>query len=233
MNFLSLAKRVHLLLRIGEEAPGTAPDAVTGQTGVEGEMVQWVAASHNDICRRHPDWLFMQGEGSFPVPTGTRIVAPSAIRVVHADYGKLAPMTRADSAMLLITPDDVADAAEMEVEYVTYHKWSGHYDVAPHPTGMPSRFTIAPDGRIVFDAITERDYTLRFNYRKAVVDLAADEDEPMFGSDYHDAIVWWAIVNYYCATRDGVKELREKAAVALNREMTKLQNEQLPDFLVY
>jgi hypothetical protein len=233
VDFLTLTQRVHLILRIGEDAPGTRPDTVVGQTGVDGEMVQWVRASHNDICRKHPNWLFMQGEGTVPVPTGARIISPSAIRVVHADYGKLAPMTHADGAMLLITPDDVGDAAEIEVEYVPYQKWTGHYDVAPVPTGMPSRFTIAPDGRIILDATAERDYTLRFNYRKAVVDLDADDDEPMFDSDYHDAIIWWAIVRYYCATRDGTKELREKSAVELNREMTKLQNEQLPDFTIY
>lgn len=230
MNFLTLAKRVHLLLRIGEEAPGTRPLTVVGQTGVEGEMVQWVASAHNDICRRHPDWKFMQGEGTFTVPTGTRSIAASAIQVSIPAYRKLLPMVYANGAMLLISS---AGSAEMPVEYVPYQKWSGHYDLTPYPTGMPARFTISPDNRIIFDATTEREYTLRFNYGKQVVELADDEDEPMFDSDYHDAIVWWAIVNYYCATRDGVKELREKAAAALQREMTKLQNEQLPSLLVY
>lgn len=233
MNFLALSKRVHLLLRIGEEAPGTAPTTVADQEGVEGEIVQWVAASHNDICRKHPNWLFMIGTGTFPVPEGTRTIAESAIEVLLPDFGQLAPMTRANGALMLIVADGVADSAEMEVEYIPYSLWGGNYDIAPLPTGMPTRFTLNPSGGIEFDSTADRDYTLRFNYRKDVADLADDEDEPMFGTDYHNAIVWWAIVHYYCATRDGTEKLLEKADRQLRREMTKLQNEQLPDFLVY
>lgn len=232
-NFLSMCRKVHLLLRIGEEAPGTQPATVTGQAGVVGEMVEWVRNAHNDLCLLHPDWRFMQADGSFDLPAGGRIVTLSALQTLHADFGRLMPLVEDNNAFLTILPTGVADAAEQYVYYVPPQDFHGHWDIAPLPTGQPTHFTITAEGGIELDAIADREYTLRYRYRRAVVELSADADLPMFDSDYHDTIVYWAITRYYCLSRDGVKALHQKSNAELVRELTKLRNEQLPDFTVY
>ena len=233
MNYLQLCKRVHLLLRTGEDAPGTAPTTVTGQVGVPAEIVQWVAASHEDICRLHTDWSFMRGEGELPVPSGARIIAKSAIEVVLPEMGKLVPLARGnDEAFILLAPDS-APEQQIEVLYVPNSRWYGTHDRLPLSTDMPRYFTVNPTGGIEFNTIADRDYTARVMYRKVITALDSDADEPMMDSDYHLTIVQWAIVHYYCASRGDIKELREKHDLILRRELTKLRNEQLPDFLIY
>jgi hypothetical protein len=228
VNYLTLTQRVHLILRIGDETPGTQPTSAAGQTGVLSEMLQWVTASHDDICRLHTDWLFMRGTGSFTLPQGAQTLSLAAMRVAQPTLGKPLPFVADNGAFIGIT----GEGAEQTCEYVPYGHWIGTYDLAPIATGFPSFFTITPDGGLAFDTVTDRAYTLRFQFNKAVVPLAADADAPMFDDSYHMAIVWWAILNYYCASRDGTRELTQKADAELRRELTKLRNEQLPDFLL-
>lgn len=232
MDFLALAKKINLIIRIGDETPGTEPTAVTGQTGTMYEITQWVIHSHDDICRARQDWTFMRGTVELALTLGTRVLTKSAINTQRADYDVLLPFVTNDNAFVAIRASAVPGAAEEVVQYVPYQQWQGQYDAIPIPTGQPTYFTITSDGGIEFDATPDRDYTVRINYRKKVIQLAANADLPMFPDRYHNAIVWWAIMHYYVPSRDKMSELRQKAEVELKREMTKLYNEQLPDFTV-
>lgn len=232
MNYLALAQKVHLILRVGEETPGTQPVAVTGQQGVLSEMVQWVREAHRDICIDSTEWTFMRGAGTFALAMGVRTISKAAMLAAQPTYGKLAPFVTNEGAYVAQVPTGMAGAAEQVVAYVPFQKWQGQYDAVPIPTGAPTLFTIAPDQSLEFDAYADRDYTIRANFRKQVVDLTTNTSEPMFDADYHNAIVWWAIVHYYCPSRDGTNELRTKALVELDRWMSKLRNEQLPEFTI-
>lgn len=228
MNYLALCKRAHLLLRIGDETPGTQPAAVTGQTGVLQEIVSWIAAAHEDICLSKTTWAFMRGTATWTLANGSRTILKAAQLGVTADLDKPVPFVDDNGAFVGLVANGVAGAAEMPCQYVPYADWPGNFDVPPIGTGTPNYVTIRPDGALEFDAIADRAYDIRTPYRKAVVPLAADADEPMFDRDYHNAIVWWGIRHYYCLTRDGSAELLQKAEIELRREMTKLWNEQLP-----
>lgn len=233
MNFLELCQRVHLILRIGEETPGTQPTAVTGQSAVLAEIVQWVQLSHDDVCRMRTDWAFMRGSATFTLPSGQRLLTRSAMQAAVPTLGKVVPFVNNDGAYLGITPVGVAGAAEEATQYVPYQHWQGNYDAPPIPTGLPTHFTLTPDQSLEFSSNVDRDYTVRANYRKLVVPLAANNDLPMFDEDYHNVIVWHAIVHYYCASRDKTMELRQKADIEYRRELAKLVNEQTPSFTYF
>lgn len=232
MNYLQIAQKVHLILRIGDETPGTQPTAVAGQTGVLSEIVSWVAGAHDDICRARTDWSFMLGLDTFTLAQGGRVLAHADMQAQHATYDAVVPFVGNDCGFIGIVPSAVAGAAEMPVVYVPYQRWQGNYDAPPVPSGMPAHFTVRPDGALEFDATADQDYTLRLNYRKLVVPLTVDASTPMFDARYHNAIVWWAIRHYYCPSRDKSNETAQKAEIELRREMSKLYNEQLPDFLL-
>lgn len=231
MNYLALCQKVNLILRLGNETPGTEPTTVTAQDGPLYEMVQWVRASHEDICFARTDWNFMRANDTLTFAQGERAKDHSAIVAVIADFDRLLPFVTENNGYIGIVPDGVSQAAEMTVIYVPYQQWQGAYDAPPIPTGQPTYFTITPEGGIEFDSIPDRAYIVRINYRRAIVQLDDDADEPMFPERYHNAIVWWAILHYYCLTRDKTAELRGRAEGELKREMSKLFNEQLPDFL--
>lgn len=235
MNFVELCRRVHLITRIGEEAPGTQPTTVVGVRGVTAEIVQWVAASYDDILSLHTDWRFLTSQiATLLVPEGERGLDLAAVKLQAPDWYEARPFVGSDYAYLLIRPpqgtSDV-DSSEQEVRYVDDQAWWGHFDVAPIPTGQPSFFTVPPTGGILFDTTTDRDYTVRIMYRPNRPHLTADADVPIIPEDYQLVVVWWAIVNYYCVSRDGTGELLQKATKNLRRELTNLRNTQLPSLV--
>lgn len=231
MNFLAACQRLHLLLRIGEETPGSEPTTVVGQTRTNAEMVAWIAAAHDDICRHRKGWLFMQDDCELALPEAGRIITPSAIDAQVADFNALVPFVDREGAFVLVTPDEETDPADQHIIFVPPEKFFGRLDRAPLSTGQPRYFSLRQDGALVFDTIADRDYTIRTRYRKDIVALAADADEMMVPEENAMAVVEWAIINYYCASRDGVAELYQKHERILRREMTNLYNQQLPDML--
>lgn len=229
MNFLALTKRLHLLLRIGEESPGSRPLTVTGQTGVLGEMVEWIKAANDDILRLHLDqWLFLKLVGEFTLAQGGSVLSRAQQVAAIPTLGALQPFTNDESSYVLCRPNDGTTNLEQTIEYIPYQRWFGGYDMLPLADGQPQRFTIAPNGDMQFDAYADRPYIIRTNYRAALLPLTTDNDVPLIPEDAHALIVWWAIVRYYCATRDGTREMREKANVEMNRELTALRNRWLP-----
>lgn len=233
MNYLALVRKVDLILRIGTETPGTQPSSIALAEGVHAEMVQWVTYAHDDICLMRKNWTFMLGSFDIELGAGDRVISHADMLAEEPTFGKITPFVDAERAYLGITAAGVAGAAEELVEYVPYQYWQGAYDAAPISTGQPTHFTITPDDGLEFNALADRAYTIRGNFKRKVVPLVADADEPMFDSEYHNAIVWYAIVHYYCPSRDKTMELRQKADIELKREMTKLFNEQLPDFTAF
>lgn len=230
-TYLELCRKVHGILRIDNETPGTQPTTVVGQSGPLFEITQWVNNAHSDICRMRTEWAFMRGSVELSLATGTRAISKAAMLAAESTFSKVSPFVTNNVAFLGISPT-IFGAAEEVVEYVPYQHWQGSYDAPPIPVAQPRYFTILPDQSLEFESTADRDYTVRCNYRKKVVPLAADGDVPMFDEDYHNVLVWYAIVHYYCPSRDKTVELRNKADIELRRELTKLFNEQLPDFTI-
>lgn len=227
MNFLQIAQRVHLLLRIGEERPGTQPTTVVGQVGVLAEMVSWVSASVTDICNLHPEWLFLRGSGTVPLASGASSITLATLQANLTGYVRLVPFVDSNRAYILIKA--AGNNTEVEVEYCPHEEWYGHHDVEPLPANaMPSVFTIAPNGDLLFNSESDQAYTVRTSYRRTQGALAADADETIIPDECDMLVVWWAIVRYYCVSRDGTMELRNKAQVELNRELTSARNKYLP-----
>src|SRR5688500_20399606 len=92
MNYLALAKRVHLILRIGEETPGTQPVTVTAQQSVLAEIVQWVANAHDDICRMRAQGAFRRGGRTWLTPAGDSFSTRAELLLTVPPMGEAAPL---------------------------------------------------------------------------------------------------------------------------------------------
>ena len=123
--------------------------------------------------------------------------------------------------------------SETTVRFVPYPAFQQSYLTrGVRGPGQPGNFTILPNGRLRFDLIADRPYTVKINYRRRAQRLVDNGDEPRMPDRHHMAIVWWAIVRYYCVTRDGAERFRAKAKIELDREMQILYNEQVDEAIM-
>lgn len=227
MNYLQLTQRLHAILRIGQDNLGTAPTTVVSQTGMLSELAMFIAAAWEDIQNAQNHWLFMHKRGTLTLSQGVNEVAPTAI----SDYSELiVANSDRQGRFITIYGDNVSE--ETPVRYVPYQDWAYSYlQRGERGPGMPGNFTQLPDGTLQFDMVADRAYVLRLDYKRTTQTLVADSDTPIMPSKYHQLIVLWAIVHYYCLGRDGTNDLRTKSEISLKREMRHLLNQQLPEVL--
>jgi hypothetical protein len=95
-------------------------------------------------------------------------------------------------------------------------------------TGMPSLFSMAPDGSFRVYPTPVESVELKFPYRRTVHELVSDGDVPIFNARYHEVIVWRALM-YYADTRDNTKEPYQKWERRRKQAMQRLYREQLPE----
>lgn len=228
MNYLQLTQTLHQLLRADNNKLGAAPTSVAAQDGLLGELVFFIDRAWQDIQNMPTRWRFMRSEGRLILPAGLDTISPSAIpdfdSYLLAEYsgrGRFLTMFR----------ETVAD--ETTIRYVPYPEWQQSYlDRGDRGIGQPGSFTILPNSSLKFDLKADVPYTILLKYRRSTQPLVDNADVPIMPARHHMAIVWFAIANYYCTTRDGAEGLRQRSLLQLNREMRSLHNEQGDDVLV-
>jgi hypothetical protein len=222
-TFLKLCQHVQRYARIGKEAPGTAPVTVTGQTGVNAEIVGWVQDAWEDIQHDQDDWAFRESSGDVPVLANVRDVV---VENTLTDYESLR-MDTADGCrkfIVLVMPDGVS------TQYVYYYRWEdwrgGVYDRSK-ATGTPGMFTVMPSGELRLWPTPDQNYTLRLAYQRVAQVLSADGDVPSMPDRYHTAIVWKALM-YHADTRDKTQEEYQKWERRRRQAMRRIYRDQLP-----
>lgn len=239
MTYLELCKHVHRLIRPGEGDPGTVPSAVTGQTGILGEIVYWVQRAWLDIQNEEAEWLWAQLQCSLSVTlVGGRTYAMSSVTVAEAGVTveKCTPMKLRDGrpfGLIYLTSDGVG--YQQPVWYVPYEDWRGYFDYGTRPSGRPQHFTILPDRRLQFDPTPDATYTFTCDFKAVPQTLAANSDDPAaypasgrgLPAAYHDVIAWRA-VKMYALTRQEASSLYEMADREERRLLEKMRREFLP-----
>jgi hypothetical protein len=227
LNFLALCQMTYSLLRAGEER-SPAPDTVEGQSSVNGEIVRWVAQADLDIQNEKEAWLFLRKEGLINVSEGVSSFNPSDF---IGGFGELALANNEDKGRYAMMFRD-SRADETPIRYVPWESWQfGIFDRGQRGTGRPVRMTLRPDGNVQIDPVPDSNYVMRLPYKMAPLRMTANDSLSPIPERHRMAIVWWAIARYYCVTRDGTGEFLAKAQRELDREMNRLCQTQLPEFI--
>lgn len=222
-TFLQLCRRVHRYARIGEDAPGTAPETVAGQDGVLAEIVGWVQDAYEDIQLDQEAWRFREAIGEVPVVMGSRDVD---VATTLADFDTLR-MATADACARYILVDTGSANLQM-VWFVEWEQWRGGMYDRSGATGTPSRFTVLPNGKLRLYPTPDADVSLQLTYQRVVQELAEDGDVPILPEGHHTAIVWRALM-YYVDTRDKTQEPYQKWERRRKQAMRRLYRDQLPE----
>lgn len=175
MTFLEICKSVR---REAGQA-GDGPTSVSNQQGIYAKVVDWVRLAYREIVDEHRDWSFLWSRSTFTFLETKRDYTPAEIGL-------------ADLKKVLRIKFDTTPIGETKME--TYRdRLEDRTD-----EGTPSTFTVLPNGNIAFTPMPLPGSTMKVEYYRTAPDLMVDGDVPLLPAEYHNAILWLAVV--YCAT---------------------------------
>lgn len=189
MNYLELVQRTVREAGINL----TGPTATTGQSGTTYQrVVDWVQSAYAEIQMLHDDWRFMWRPFSL-----TCTPADGSYSKTEVDSGYT--VARFDSDSLRCYLQSSGQVAEQRMWFYDYDHFreTFMYGATRTTPGQPQYWTQAPDKALLLYPIPGPDvYVVTGEYYRTVDVLTGDSDEPIFDSDYHMLIVYWAVWKY-------------------------------------
>lgn len=197
MNYLQLCQR----LRRECSIPGSGPDAVTGQSGLLQDLVNWVADAWREIQTKHPHWRWLRSR--FTVNT---VASDDTYAGTDCTDSRLStPVTRFarwwpfddeghHNVRIYLQSDGVAGE-----RYLIYMPWSQFrhvYKMGPQSNSFPVHFTIDPQNNLVLGPVPDAVYVIAGEYQMSAQEFAANDDDPEVHDDFHLLIVYEGMKKY-------------------------------------
>jgi hypothetical protein len=181
MNRLQLTQRL-----LQESGLAGSVSGTTGQTGEAKQLVDWIDSAYMDILTSSRFWLFMRSDFTMPLSNGVSSYAASVAGVTDLSQW------RTDDWRCYLT----TTADEQWIEYVPYSEFRLVWLMGPSRTqaGRPQYFTVKPNKELLFHPVPNDAFFVVGEYQKAPTAMATDTATPVFGEDYHMAIVWRALM---------------------------------------
>lgn len=191
MNFLELVNRLEAESgTVGRQA--RTADVAAPPTDRQAKMVGWVRQAWQMLQMQRTDWSFMVGEFERPLTIGkTRYDAFTDWAIPRfsdwvVDNPVYSPVTMRDPTL--------GFNDEGELRQATFEYWRQTYDRGTPQVQRPTVFAVDRDRRFCVGDTPDKAYVVRGEYRKAPQILAASTDIPDMPADYHEAIVWRALM---------------------------------------
>jgi hypothetical protein len=185
MNFLELCQRV--ASESGLSASG--PASVVGQNGIHLKVVRWVQRAYNEIQTARPDWNFLFSEGSLTLQKDRFEFDP---RFHFVNWEML------DSDSIKVRRGNTL----APVTFMDYPRFTRVFHPQIQQAGVALEYyTVLPNDTIRFNGRATEDTEIFLSYYRKPFQLAQNTDVPVFGSQYHDAILYKALM-YYAADEE-------------------------------
>lgn len=169
---------------------GTGPSSVTSQTGEMQRVVEWVLMAYRTVQNLHPCWQFLQADFSFSTIANVSTYTRASIPLDELGSWKT------DTLMIYLTSDGIN--GQMDLDYLPWDDFAPTYQrgSTSTQTGKPTLFTVKPDQSLLFWPIPDAVYTIDGEYFKRAQTMTAGTDEPLIPSQFHDVILWRALMYY-------------------------------------
>lgn len=165
-NFLTLVQAVHELSGMG----GTAPTAVTGQSGYNLKMVNRVNEAWYMIQGMFEKWRFMRTSITPALTVNTSLYTITAAPFSISDFA------RWDEHSFLVYTSGSTD--KTKVWPWTFDRYQQVYELATLADGRPSVWTQPSAETIQFNAEPDIAYVLNARYYRAPTNMSANTDVP-------------------------------------------------------
>jgi hypothetical protein len=174
----------------GTLAGGVTLASVAGVTGRADKLVNWVKRAWEDVQNQR-EWDFLKAEFEGTLTGGTRRYTAASFNLTRfkrweSDSPFYQPTTLYDP--------DIGQSDETALRIIAFDVWRASYDRGEHDSARPVVYAISPAGELCFGPTPDKTYTLRGEYRKAPLVLAANGDTPEAPAHLHQIIVHRAMV---------------------------------------
>jgi len=191
VNYLELCNSLHE--KTGES--GADLTAVTGQSGYNLKIVNFIKNAWIDIQNKHTTWRFLRHEALPTITDTNNTIDADAWTVTNLslsidEYHK-------GTFSIYLTATGISD--ESNLTYVPWESWKKYFGISYDDgvTNRPTHITIDPDtDDLIVGPTADGSYTVSFAFNAAPVTLAADSDTPNIVSSLHEIIVWRALERY-------------------------------------
>ncbi|MBV8049120.1 MAG: hypothetical protein JO171_18375 [Paludibacterium sp.] len=187
---------LQLVQSLRREAGVSGADPITcqGQTGEMLRLVNWINSAWMDIQRIHTDWQWMRQKFSFQ----TNIVTNQQIYNAATDCG-IVNFGDWKKDSLRIYTTSIGFSNEMILPFAPYDEFRNLYMYGSNRTNYmrPSMYSIDPQKNLVLGGPPDLvGYTINGEFYQVATPLIADSDVPLLDVQYHDMIVWKALMKY-------------------------------------
>ena len=180
----------------------SAISAVTTATGDAQRIVRWVRDEWTKIQNMNKGtWRFLRVTATLPTVSGTGSYAYGAFTdsltaSVINRFNRWAIDDILDPPRLYLQSAGIG--GEVRLTFIPWDLFKNHYKLGSlaTTTGQPQHITVDPQDKIVFGFIPNAVYVATVDYYRSAQILSADANEPECPSDFHDLLMYRAMVRY-------------------------------------
>lgn len=190
------------------------------QSGEMLRLVNWVIRANRDIQNKEREWNFLRQTFFFNTTATVQIYAPADAGIPLLQSWKLDSLRFYNAA--------VGTNREQWMIFVQWEDFRDLYLIGANRgvQGPPRFFAIQPNKSIIFWPIPDDIYTIDGEYFIYEQPLVNDSDVPLFPQQFHDVIMFRALMWYAAYEEDGA--LASYAKTEYMRLLSELECDQLP-----
>ncbi len=179
-----------------ERESGTVAQAqrlatVVSPVGRQEKIVKWTAQAWAMIQRERRDWSFRRKQFSYALVIAQ--TGYTATQLGITDFGGW--LTDRDGYCSFTLYDStIGRSDEGALQLLSYEQWLTLYDIGAPDSTRPIQIALGFDRKLYVGPPTDAAYVLRGWYQRSIQTLAANTDEPYIDEEYHQAIVWRALM---------------------------------------
>lgn len=226
MNFLQIVQR------LGRECGmAAAASSTVSQAGELRRLVDWVAASWEEIQNRHHNWRWMRSRFSVSATVGDDSYAytdctDSLTAAAISRFARWWVLDEEGYNNVKIYLTSAGVGTENLLRFIPYASFRTIYKIGTQNNGYPAHVTIDPQNNLLLGPAPDGTYTVSGEYQRGSQSFTADADEPDLPSRFHLLIVYRAMMKY--GRFKSAAEVLNGGKFEGDRLMRQLEADQLP-----
>ena len=171
------------------------PATTAGATNRALRVVNWTRTAYNQIQRARREWRWLRTDFSGTTTAGLQTYGPAAMGI-DSRFGRWVHFGENERAAFTVYLTATGQADERFMEYIEWEDFRNSvlFGGAASTTGYPQYISVNDQRELVLYPTPDDAYTLKGRYVKGLQTLSADADVPEMPEQFHEAIVWKALM---------------------------------------